>query len=394
MTQHIAYNFQPSSGFIIHGANICRGGLTLRSGQLRKTVDCKDGMLRIFRLRNWVVKISQNQVMACCLTTQGLDEIEIRFTAEVKNVMISVGSMTDDGQAFDRLRSVNANAQGVTVTGVAPERPPATPLQHISTPPVTPRSTPVPVPTPQPASSPAPAAANRQAEIDALRQQLNTATQRTSAETKRANELETKLTASEAKLLDAQAKNLELTRQLNAARQALTGFKQYEELSNSNADIRTLLEVLQGQIATEQAEQQRLKGAQNVAQAELATHQQANAMLEKQFHHLQQAQLDAAIAVSEISELDVQACQQRLAEMRLQLLSDEDTLKVLQQDGQVGSSSAKKNLEECNRLLELTEEKISAIIHLREKIEETIWQVVNTGENGGTISSAAEAGES
>ena len=346
--------------------------LTLTCGRLTQELNGLQGALSLYRLGRWIVQRHAGKLYVFCLATRS-DDLRISFgnNATVTAQATLAGPQQWTKQ-FPKATSFIINNSRLTVTDKRTETADQNgPSQQTN----------------------AAALAQLQAERDSLRQQLNTANQRVSASEARIAELDNAALDNSSKLMTAQARIVELEQQLDAIRQLTDANTQLDASRADINEIRGRLEEVQRANGQAQAEITQLNNEFSEAQSQQLSLQATRNELEDQIRQLQHAKLDAATASRELTELDVEACSQQLAAQRQELLSDTSALTLLQHDGSIKCISVVENQAECARLLDYIETRISAIVKLRERIDQLVWRTIDTGENGGSIPQKAEAGE-
>lgn len=104
-----------------------------------------------------------------------------------------------------------------------------------------------------------------------------------------------------------------------------------------------------------------------------------------------QSQLDELNSQQELVELDCDAAQAQLEEMKARMGADADTLVLLENGCQLKHGTISKALDEMNKEIEKVEKRIAFILKFRTKFNQTIEDAIFSGD--GTILTSDETGE-
>ena len=104
-----------------------------------------------------------------------------------------------------------------------------------------------------------------------------------------------------------------------------------------------------------------------------------------------QNQLDELNFQKELVELDCDAAQAQLEEMKAHVESNTDTLVLLENGYQLQHGTVSKALDEMNREIEKVEKRIAFILKFRTKFNQTVEDAIFSGD--GTILTSDETGE-
>jgi hypothetical protein len=113
--------------------------------------------------------------------------------------------------------------------------------------------------------------------------------------------------------------------------------------------------------------------------------------MEKAIAAVQEQALAQRTGERELAELDETAVREELEQARARLMDDRDVAELLAADPATGAESVRDGLRRAAEALENAEQRIRAIVALRERICESVQKAIDDGD--GRVTTKAETGE-
>ena len=279
-------------------------------------------------------------------------EIEAAFQ---QNVSLIVRTHAGT-QKFEHIRTIHIDGNGNVSSGLRQGQNPQQPGSQS-----VPRSEPQPTPQPEPQSTPQP----EPQLIPQPEPQPITNTTVISRLTRSLEECRAKLNEANAERDELKRKNDQLEAQNHILQNSLSG--QLTNLEHSLAE-----------------ESLRLDTSLQEALNRVRTKQEQNEQLRRSLEEAE-AEADSILGLRDDLHMEMDVAQERLDEIRDCLGADSDILTLMQEEPFLKGKSVQKLLDEAEKTLNRAEQRLGAVVLLRERINSALLNTILTPSEDGTV---------
>ena len=341
----------------------------LRSGnapdaEIRLAKDA--GGIRVYRLAGWVAQQLNGKLYVAGTAAV---KAPLQVTLEETVTLTPAGG----SPAIPNATGIVFRRKGTGFTGVVTSAAAAAAPRPGRTPPVPP------APPSGPAAGSAAPDRMMAEELKKLRRQLDQAQQQLTEASRKKQEAEDRATALQGQ---KQALETRLAGQMTEAARQLRADRNAVEAQTARAA---------DQLALEEENLRNARETLNRVQTQTEERIRSRGEMEKAIAAVQEQALAQRTGERELAELDEAAVREELEQARARLMDDRDVAELLAADPATGAESVRDGLRRAAEALENAEQRIRAIVALRERICESVQKAIDDGD--GRVTTKAETGE-